>query len=480
MGPLNFFHNWPALGLAIMAATLAAAHALLSKRDPRAAWGWIAVCLMFPLAGALLYLLFGINRVQTRGGKLQKRSPFDLHDRLALTDIGASPSCPPIPHEFAIQARASYAVTGRPLVGGNSIDILHNGEQAYPAMLEAIDQAAQSINLTTYIFETNQTGRAFIDALARATRRGVDVRVIVDGVGQLSQLPLASWLLHKNGVPCARFLPPSLLPPSLTINLRTHHKLLVVDSAIGFAGGMNIGDMHLALDTANPKRAADIHFRFQGPVVAQMEEVFLWDWGFVTDSETAPPEVQPTGSHGDSICRTMVDGPNEDLDKLPIILEAAVASARERIWIMTPYFLPPQPLTSALSGAALRGVEVNVVLPLKSDQRVVDFATQNMLWELLHSGVRVFKQPPPFAHTKLFLVDRHYALVGSANLDPRSLRLNFEFTVEVYDTKLNAALVEHCAQARDRSVEISVEDVENRPLAIRLRDSFCWLFSPYL
>lgn len=473
------FSYWPIFVLASLAATLAATHALLHKRDPRAAWGWIAVCLMFPLAGPLLYILFGINRVSTRGGKLQKRAPFDLHDQLALADVGCASPCLAIPSEYVVQARASYAVTGRPLIGGNQIDILHNGEEAYPLMLEAIEQATRSIFLTTYIFETDAIGRVFIDALRRAWRRGVDVRVIVDGVGELSQLPLASWLLCKNGVRCASFLPPRLFPPSLFINLRLHHKLLVVDNAVGFAGGMNISDRHMVQDVANAKRVADVHFRLRGPIVAQMEEIFLWDWGFVTGEETAPPEPLAAVC-GDSICRTVVDGPNEDMDKLPVILDAAVASARERIWIMTPYFLPPRPLSAALSAAAIRGVRVNVVLPEKSDQRVVDFATQNTLREMLERGVRVFRQPPPFAHSKLFLVDRHYAIVGSSNLDPRSLRLNFEFMVEVYDPRFNATLAAHCEQAADRGRAVSIEDLEGRHFAVRLRDAFCWLFSPYL
>jgi cardiolipin synthase len=471
---------WPVVVLATVGATYAAAHALLNKRDPRAAWGWIAVCLMFPLAGALLYALFGINRVTTRGGKLQKRAPFDLHDKLALADVGCAKTCPPIPEEFRVQARSSYAVTGRPLVGGNRVDILHNGEQAYPAMLDAINQAKRSIYLTTYIFETNRTGRIFINALHDAVQRGVDVRVIVDGIGEFTQLPLATWLLHRKNVPCARFLPPRLFPLSIYVNLRTHHKLLVVDSELGFAGGMNIGDRHMTADTSNPKRVADVHFRLQGPIASQMEEIFLWDWGFVTGEETEPPEPILFPYGGDSICRTVPDGPNEDLDKLLVILEAAVSSARERIWIMTPYFLPPRPLLAALSAAAIRGVEVTVILPEKSDSRMVDYATKNSLWELLERGVRIVFQPPPFVHSKLFLVDRHYSLVGSANFDPRSLRLNFEFAVEIYDTRVNAALAEYCERAASSGREASVEALKNRSLPVRLRDAFCWLFSPYL
>jgi cardiolipin synthase len=294
--------------------------------------------------------------------------------------------------------------------------------------------------------------------------------------------------LRRGGVRAERFLPPRLVPPSLAINLRNHRKILVADGRVGFTGGMNLGDRHLATDTGNPARVVDTHFRLTGPVVAQLAEVFLADWAFVTGERTPPPEVpaaeaaaperppEPTGA----VTRTLVDGPNEDLDKLLAVLVGAVSAAHHRVSVMTPYFLPPPSLASALEAAALRGVAVTVILPARNNLPYIQWATRHALPELLRRGVRVFYQPPPFVHTKLFEVDAHYAQIGSANLDPRSLRLNFELAVEVYDRTFAGGLAVVLDQARERSAEITLRQIEGRSLAVRGRDALAWLFSPYL
>jgi len=458
-----------------------AGHALLYKRDSRAALGWISVCVIFPFAGPFMYFLFGINRVQTRAKKLQRRLPFTLELGYESSEEGSNTELPSvhISPEFSDIARISDTVTMRPLVEGNRIELLQNGEQAYPAMLEAIEGARKSLFLSTYIFDTNDTGRTFIEALSRATGRGVDVRVIIDGFGELYSFPRAGTLLKKCGVRVARFLPPRLFPPTLHINLRNHRKILVADGLIGFTGGMNIGDRHLADNLDNPSRVEDLHFRITGPVISQVEQVFLEDWRFCT-GEHAQQAPAPVVHSGSAICRTIVEGPNEDMDKLSTILVGAVSVARYRVMIMTPYFLPSRELIAAMQTAALRGVEVDIILPGKNNLPFVHWASRNMLWELLQRGIRVYYQPPPFVHTKLFIVDNQYAQIGSANMDPRSLRLNFEMVMEIYDSEVVEIFASHIHERISLSREISLKDVDTRPLLARTRDALAWLFTPYL
>jgi len=460
--------------LAAVAASIAAAgHALLWKRDPRAALGWIVVSLTVPIAGPLFYFVFGINRIQTRARTLpisSVRLEGDAAPDSSRTDL---------PPEFSELAGIARAVSTYELTGGNSIEVLHNGEQVYPEMLRAIDDATNHLFLSTYIFETNRSGRAVIDALARAAERGVDTRVIIDGVGELYSRPRASRLLAKRGVKVARFLPPKLLPPMLHINLRNHRKILVSDGRLAFTGGMNIGDRHLAGRADNPDRVVDAHFRVRGPIVGQLQQVFLSSWAFLGRGE---PEAFPSddGAAGTALCRTIVDGPDEDIDKLLNVLLVAVSAAREQVAIMTPYFVPPRELVGALKGAALRGVDVAVIIPERNNLPFVHWACRNMLWELLQRGVRVYTQPPPFVHTKLLMVDRHYVQVGSANIDPRSLRLNFELVVEIYDRDFAATVDTHFESARCRSSEITLEEVDSRPLPTRVRDALAWLLTPFL
>lgn len=475
------FLSWSIGALHMTLGFIAAGHVLLNKNDPRSACGWIFLCIFFPLFGPLLYFVFGINRVRMRAKKLALRSSFRLDEgfgRLSDDYQNVIPSIQ-VPLAYRDIAKISDAVTNLPLLSGNRIEILHNGEEVFPAMLEAIQNAEDSIYLITYIFETNRYGRKFIDALTQAKERGVDVRVLIDGVGELYSIPRAGTLLKKRGIQMARFIPPKIKPPEFHVNLRNHRKLLICDGCLGFTGGMNIGDRHLADNLQNPGRVIDTHFRIKGPVVAQMEKAFLEDWGFATGEYTNPTR----GSYkqeGDAICRTIIDGPNEDPEKLTFVLAGAISSARKSVLIMTPYFLPSREIVGALQTSALRGVEVNVVLPVKNNLPFMKWAASNFLWKLAQWGVKIFFQPPPFVHSKLLVVDDYYTHIGSANFDPRSLRLNFELNIEIFDEKFANTVSKHIRNCIKRSGEITLTDLDQRNLAIKLRDAFAWIFSPYL
>lgn len=475
------FINWLFIVFLIALALFGAGHALLFKRDPRAALGWVSVSLALPLAGPALYFLFGVNRVRTRARKLNINPPFQVKvngNRLRSKD-GITPLASLVPPRFIEIARMGDAVTEAPLVSGNRITPLHNGEAAFPAMLAAIQNASSHIYLTTYIFETKATGRQFIDALVNARSRGVDVRVIIDGIGEFYSLPRAGSLLIQKGVKTVRFLPPTLFPPAIHINLRNHRKLLVADGHTAFVGGMNIGDRHLAENKKNPSRVVDIHFHLAGPIVRQIEEVFVEDWRFATGQSLSPRLAAPVAA-GDTICRAIIDGPNEELDKLEMMLVCEASIARRRLWIMTPYFLPSGELSTVMKAAALRGVDVRVVLPAKNNLPCVHWAMRHLIGDLLKRRVRIFYQPPPFVHSKLVIVDRHFSQIGSANIDPRSLRLNFELSVEVYDREFNRLLAEHFKSRMAASREITPKDIDGRSFPVKLKDAASWLFSPYL
>lgn len=454
-------------------ALTAATHALLNKRDPRSAWGWIAVCWLFPLAGALLYYLFGINRIHMRARRMvgpDAMPPEPFSDGALPVPEGAHPG------ELQELIRIGSAMTRRRLTTGNVIEPLFDGDAAYPAMLQGIQMARKTVHLASYIFHDDETGEEFARALAEAQGRGVKVRVLLDGVADVFYRPRASRLLKRHGVQPSLFLPPRAWPPMLHINLRNHRKLLIVDGETGFTGGMNIGDGHRQQRGGGIR---DVHFRLNGPVVTQLEQVFLEDWRLAS-GERVQPSALAAGAAGSALARVITDGPNEELDRLLMILLGALATAHDRVWIMTPYLVPPPALLSALQSAALRGVDVCVLLPRRSDQVWMDGATRHLLWQLLQHQVRVHWRPPPFAHTKLLIVDDYYVHFGSANMDTRSLRLNFEAVVEVYDRALAATLVRHFETERAKSRAVSLEQLKRRSLAARLRDAFFWLFTPYL
>ncbi len=447
---------------------------LLHKRNVRSAVGWIGLCWITPLLGALLYVCFGVNRVVRRARKLR--------DVGAIRDARDEP-VPDLDERddyLAPLEVAARALTRRPPTEGNTVQVFHDGDEAYPPMLDAIARAEHSVGLSSYIFEDDEAGGRFIDALVAARARGCEVRVLVDGVGS-GYFRSPAWArLRREGVAAERFLHTSLPWRMPFLNLRSHKKILVVDGRIGFTGGMNIADDNvLAGHPREPVR--DTHFRFEGPVVGQLTEAFAADWQFVReDSEelSGPawfPEPRPAGG---GVARVITSGPDQDLEKIMFVILQAVGTARSCVLVQTPYFLPDERLATALSLAAMRGVEVHVVVPEHSDHVVVDWAVRAAVGPLIEAGVRVWENPPPFEHSKLMVVDELWCLVGSCNWDTRSFRLNFELNVECYHSDLAGTLAERVRAAMKR--ELTTERLRTRPLPVRLRDAAMRLTQPYL
>lgn len=466
----------------VVLALIATGHAVLSKRDTRAAIGWVGVIWLAPLLGVLLYIWLGINRIERRARSLRADRP--------RPGSFAGPGV--YPAEVADQAstlagtpleplvRLVRDVARRPLLAGNRVTPLVNGDQAYPAMLEAIEEASRSVTLTTYMFDDDPVGGRFVEALRRAVLRHVAVRVLIDYVGAHYSWRPIPHRLGRAGVPYAQFLP-TLIPWRFQYsNLRSHRKILVVDGRIGFTGGINIhGGNCLEQRPRHPVQ--DLHFRVTGPVVAQFQEAFADDWAFCTgellQGESWFSAVEPDGP---VLARGIPDGPDDDFETLRLTLLGAIACARTSILVVTPYFLPDGALIAALNVAALRGVRVDIVLPAKNDLMLVQWASTALLWQVLQRGCRVWLSPPPFDHTKLMLVDELWSLLGSANWDPRSLRLNFEFNVECYDRDLAMSLTDFAQSKIRRSQPLTLADVDRRGLPRKLRDGVARLFSPYL
>ena len=467
----------------VVLALLVSAHIVLHKDDVRAAIGWTGLVWLTPVVGSALYGLFGINRIRRQAGMLRRgRALADA----GTAELAAAPGRHPVlaPDAAAgLQAIATTvgSATGLPLTGGNAVEPLVNGDEAYPAMLAAIDAAAKRAWLATYIFDRGRAGDRFVDALGRAAARGVEVRVLIDGVGAHYSRPPVFRALKARGIRVAAFLPPRVPLFQPYFNLRNHRKLLVVDEGQGFCGGMNIRDDHL-LALGLPAATQDVHFHIRGPVVQQLAQAFAFDWTFTTrealDGGPSPGQASPAA--GDVAARGVPDGPDEDYETLGLVLLGAVSQARRSVRIATPYFLPDPPLVDALRIAALRGVRVDIVLPERGNLRLVQWAATAQLGQVVKWGCRVYLSRPPFDHSKIFVVDGAWSLIGSANWDPRSLRLNFEYDVECYSETL-AARLEALLDAKIASGRrITRADLDGRPLAVRLRDGVARLAQPYL
>ena len=461
---------------------VASIHVVLHKRDTRAAIGWVGLIWLSPYLGPFLYFLLGINRIQRRASLLrsgQLRAEPLRSAHICSPELLAK-TLPDANHHLSTLVQLVGGLTNRPLLSDNKIEPLVGGDEAFPAMLAAIDGAQRSIAMMSYIFDNDRIGRQFVEALSRAVKRGVEVRVLIDSIGSRYTFPSIVGVLAKEGVRVQRFLQ-TLMPTYFAYsNLRNHRKILVVDGRLGFTGGMNIREgAVLSLKPSHPFN--DLHFRLSGPIVLHLQEVFAEDWAFSTQEVLAGelwfPPLEPAG---EMLARGIRYGPDEDLGEMRLALVGALSCALRRVAIVTPYFLPDDALVSALNAASMRGVDVDIILPLKNNLRTVQWACTATLWQVLERGCRVWLSPPPFDHTKLMMIDDIWTLLGSGNWDPRSLRLNFEFNVECYDRTLAAAANQIVAKKLAVSRSVTLADVDGRSLPIRLRDGVARLFSPYL
>ncbi len=456
-------------------------HLVLKNRDSRAVIGWAGLIWLVPIGGVTFYWCFGINRIRRKAVSLRTGEAWSHRNQIEPRQEDFDRAAGLLDHHPTMMslARLGRNITKRDAIPGNRVDPLQHGDEAYPAMLKAIEEAEKSVALLSYIFDCDRAGNAFQEALVNAQNRGVEVRILIDGVGARYSKTSMIAELRNAGLNANAFLPSN--PWSMKYaNLRNHRKILVVDGKIGFTGGTNIREGHwLTLEPDYPVQC--LHFRLEGPVVPHLMEAFAVDWAFSTGESLGGPiwfaEAEPDGPVW---ARGIPDGPDEDFEVLLNTLLGALAVAKERILIVTPYFLPESPLLHALSVTALRGVQVDIVVPSKNNMTLVQWASTALFDQLLEQGCNIYLSAPPFDHTKLMVVDSAWALIGSTNWDPRSLRLNFEYNVECYDERFAGKLVPLVEAKIEKAHRVTMEELTTLPFPIRLRNGLARLATPYI
>ena len=461
-----------AAALYILLAATVTIDILLKKSDVRAALGWIATVWLAPIFGSLLYYLFGINRVTRRALRLGR-----VDQALGRAGAGTAPIASP---NIALLSEVNQKVSQCPLTAGNRLTILECGDQAYPEMLAAIRQAQHSIAMSSYIFRNDAAGAEFAAALSAAVSRGVAVRVLLDGLGTGYLYPPIYYRMKQSGVTAARFLHTWLPWRMPFLNMRNHRKLLVADGKTAFLGGINIGVENYAR-LSGKRRIRDVHFKVEGPAACTVMEAFARDWTFTTEESLDDTCWWPKiADQGTVLARGLSSGPDADIYKLEQMLGAAITLAQKRIRIVTPYFLPDARLQFVIAQAGLRGVEVEIVVPSCSDQRLMEWAMLGNLRFFRHVRAKIIATPPPFDHTKLCTVDGEWSLIGSSNWDVRSFRLNFEFDLEIIDreftARLDGLIDARIAQGRTLTPDMLAAE----PMWKRLRNAAARLLMPYL
>ncbi len=472
---------WSAILGALLTA-LTIPWVLMSKKEPTSTLAWCLLVLLLPILGPIFFLLFGYQHVQRplerkrRHKRLFRRSHQPYRDEAVP---GPQPTADP-DRTWEGMGRLARRFGAFPVTCENQVTFYFDGRSAFEAMMEAIRSARRHIHLETFIFQPDETGCRFLDLLAQKSREGVEVRLLYDAMGSLRLHRRTLLPLLEAGGRCTAFLPLNPLRRRIQVNLRNHRKILVVDGQVAFTGGLNIGREYLGQDTRFGFWR-DTHLRLEGPAVSGLQRVFIEDWDFAADEH-----LQGARYFGDARAagpypvQVVYSGPDLELKSIREVYFAAILRARERLWIATPYFVPDAGLRDALRLAGYRGVDVRLLCQYHPDKWIPYFAGRYYWGEVLDAGVKVYQYTKGMMHAKVVLVDGEWASVGTANLDMRSLHLNFEVNCLIYSQQATAEL--EAAFRRDLETAIRIERgvFKRRPMASRLVENACRLLSPVL
>lgn len=445
---------------------------VLQKREPVATLSWLLGLAVLPYLGFLIYHVFGPQKIKRH--RLRRG-----HARAASTDLppGAHPT--PVAVELA---KLGQAATGLAPTTAREVRLLVDGGATYDALLAAVAGAQQHVHLEYYIYAADRTGTMLRDALVERARAGVKVRLLLDAVGSgNARRSFFAPLLEAGGELCwfhpMRFGRVWQRP---WLNMRTHRKIVVVDGRVAFTGGINITDDENERLRADAYR--DLHLRIEGDAVRTLQQVFAEDWAYATGRRDFIADVAratPPATAGAIPTQVLTSGPDSSWEAIHRLHVAAIHEARRRVWLVTPYFVPGEAAMMALTSAALGGLDVRLLVPKMSDSRLVTYAARSYFDDLLAAGVKVYEYGPRMLHTKALLTDDELVMIGSANFDHRSFRLNFEVTLLFRDKALAtqlAALIEAELSSAPR-----VHDNRARSLwRYRLPEALARLLSPLL
>ncbi|WP_342780507.1 cardiolipin synthase [Arenimonas fontis] len=441
---------------------------VLQKREPIATLSWLLALAALPVLGLVVYHFLGPQRIRRqRHRRTRARSGLQA----ALPDgLRASEDCVTV-------AKLGQSVTRYAPATATEAELLVGGHATYDALLAAIAGAQHHLHLEYYIFEADRIGTTVRDALAERARAGVRVRLLLDAIGSGRTPNRFLTPLREAGAEVAWFHPARLRwlwRPR--VNLRSHRKLVVVDGREAFTGGINVSDTQDERLRADAFR--DLHLRLRGEVVRWLQLAFLEDWHYTTGVALRDRNLWPELPPGRLLAQVLPSGPDSPWEAIHRVMVEAIHQADRRVWLVTPYFVPGEAARMALTSAALRGLDVRVLVPARSDSAIVRAAARSYYDELLAAGIRVFEYQPRMLHSKALLVDGDTCLLGSANFDYRSFRLNFELNVLLHDVGTAGALEKEIAACLAESREVVAGRASG--LGRRLGEAWARLLSPLL
>ncbi len=459
------------------------------KKQPVTAVAWIMAIIFLPIVGAVFYLIFGTERIVNKGRqKLFSNEALRTHLRLVEKNwapITTSEIRKSLPEECENIRHVCRQLSFFDAIGHNQVDILVDAREIYQKKEEAIRNARKHINLEYYMFCADEAGAKFRDLLIEKAKQGVQVNLLYDAVGSRQMSWNRKFLkkFREAGIEPREFLPLRTFIKPWNMNLRNHRKILIVDNQIAFTGSINIGKDFLGQNRKSRKQRKwrETQVMIQGPAVAQLQWVFAEDWYFATGQQLLTPHYFHTVTEaGDDVVQTVASGPDVREEAIHKAFITAISQAKHSVYLTTPYFIPDQALMLALQLAARRGVDVEMLVPLKSDHPLVSYAGKSYYDELLQNKVTIYEYLPEYLHAKMLIVDSHFAVIGSANLDIRSFSYDFEINVQIYGETFAQKAEVIFFEDLKKSRKIDPQEYLQRPAYRRFGENICRLFSPLL
>ena len=454
---------------------------VMERRSPMSTWAWLMVLILVPVIGVPLYVLLGRTKVKRqimRGATATRQ----------LSRIAMLLDCPPSLVGARVDLRDVEPQTARLVVGmggtllrgGNRVAVLQDGPETFEAMAGAIARAERYVHLELFIFHPGQIGERMRHLLAEAAGRGVEVRMLFDAFGSIRLARSYLEPVLARGGQQAFFAPVRFSRVRKRPDFRNHRKVMVVDGRVGFVGGLNVMDEYVA-GTRPDTPWRDTHLQVEGPVVHDLERVLNESWFMTTNELLATSRHYETAARvGDSAVQVVTSGPEDDWPMTEKVFTSSIFAAKSSLNLTTPYLVPTDSVLSALATAALRGVEVRLLVPAHGDHTLVHWASRSYYPDLMEAGVRIFAFGPRMVHAKTMSVDHRFCLVGTANLDIRSFQLNYEVGAMVYDADVTAAVDRAFARDVAASRELDLDEFRRRPYLQRVRENTARLFSPLL
>lgn len=451
---------------------------VLENRNPVKSLAWIVVLVFLPIGGFILYLFFGQQYRHTR--MISKRKRRILQKMSGNTaHISVSEPGNKLSPESLQQIKLGYQLGGTQLFVHNHIEIFTDGESKFKALIEDLNRAETFIHLQYYIFDNDTLGRTIKKILIEKARQGVKVRVLYDDVGCWRVRSRFFREMRKAGIEIRPFFKVSFPQLANKLNYRNHRKVAIIDGKTGYIGGMNIADRYC--DGLSWGIWRDTHARIKGPAVYGLQSAFSIDWSFTTREFLSEacyyPPVEETGNTDIQI---LTSGPLGEWKEIAISFLKAIANARDCIYIQTPYFLPTDSLLKALQAAALAKVDVRLMIPSHSDSRLLQYASQSYLKDILRAGIKVYFYQGGFLHAKSLIIDNEFSSLGSTNFDFRSFDHNFEINAFMYNADTNAQMKKIFINDMRQCRRITLSRWKRRPLTTKVAESFARLMSPIL